>query len=106
MDHNENYINIDLVNQLLIPKLKIIEKEDIFQIKELQMTIDEYEYISQFYVTACQVVVAQLVGVGSFLLPTQVRVSSMRHVALCETNILEILDPPMFSGFRGGLLWT
>jgi hypothetical protein len=51
LDHNENYINIDLANQLLIPEPNIIEKEDIFQIKELQVTIDEYEYISQFYVT-------------------------------------------------------
>jgi hypothetical protein len=51
LDHNENYINIDLANQLLIPELNIIEKEDIFQIKELQVTIDEYEYISQFNVT-------------------------------------------------------
>jgi hypothetical protein len=37
--------------QLLIPDPNIIEREDIFQIKELQVTIDEYEYISQFYVT-------------------------------------------------------
>jgi hypothetical protein len=51
LDHNENYINIDLANQLLIPEPNIIEKEDIFQIKELQVTIDEYEYISQFNVT-------------------------------------------------------
>jgi hypothetical protein len=51
LDHNANYINIDLGNQLLIPKPNIIEKEDIFQIKELQVTIDEYEYISQFNVT-------------------------------------------------------
>ena len=29
----------------------ISEKKDIFQIKELQLTIDEYQYISQFYVT-------------------------------------------------------
>jgi hypothetical protein len=51
LDYNENYINIDLANQLLIPEPNIIEKKDIFQIKELQVTIDEYEYISQFYVT-------------------------------------------------------
>jgi hypothetical protein len=51
LDYNENYINIDLANQLLIPKQNIIEKKDIFQIKELQVTIDEYQYISQFYVT-------------------------------------------------------
>jgi hypothetical protein len=40
LDHNENYIDIDLENQLLIPYPNIIEKEDIFQIKELQVTID------------------------------------------------------------------
>jgi hypothetical protein len=45
-----------LANQLLIPESNIIEKEDIFrkkqnEIKELQVTIDEYEYISQFNVT-------------------------------------------------------
>jgi hypothetical protein len=51
LDYNEKYINIDLANQLLIPKQNIIEKKDIFQIKELQVTIDEYQYISQFYVT-------------------------------------------------------
>jgi hypothetical protein len=37
--------------KLLIPELNIIEKKDIFQIKELQVKIDEYEYTSQFYVT-------------------------------------------------------
>jgi hypothetical protein len=51
LDHKENYINIDLANQLLIPEPNIIKKEDIFQIKELQVKIDEYEYVSQFYVT-------------------------------------------------------
>jgi hypothetical protein len=51
LDYNENYINIDLTNQLLIPESNIFEKKDIFQIEELKMTIDEYEYISQFYVT-------------------------------------------------------
>jgi hypothetical protein len=45
-----------LANQLLIPEPNIIEKKDIFrtklyEIKELQVTIDEYEYISQFNVT-------------------------------------------------------
>jgi hypothetical protein len=40
-----------LTNQLLISEPNIIENEDIFQIKELQVTIGEYEYISQFYVT-------------------------------------------------------
>jgi hypothetical protein len=44
-------MNIDLANQLLILEPNIIEKEDYFQIKELQVMIDEYEYISQFYVT-------------------------------------------------------
>jgi hypothetical protein len=51
LDHNENYINIDLENQLLILAHNIIENKDIFQIIELQVTIDEYEYIFQFYVT-------------------------------------------------------
>ena len=46
LDYNENYINIDLENQLLIPKKNIIEKKDIFQIKELQVKIVQYEYIS------------------------------------------------------------
>jgi hypothetical protein len=54
--HKEHYININLANQLLIPEPNIIEKEDIFcrkryEIKELQVTIDDYEYISQFNVT-------------------------------------------------------
>jgi hypothetical protein len=51
LDYNANYMNIDLANQLLIPETNIIRKEDYFRIKELQVTIDEYEYISQFYVT-------------------------------------------------------
>jgi hypothetical protein len=51
LNHNENYINIDLVTRLLILEPNIIETENIFQTKELQVTIDEYEYISQFYVT-------------------------------------------------------
>ena len=51
LDYNENYINIDLANQLLISELNIIEKKDMFQIKELQVAVNEYEYISQFYVT-------------------------------------------------------
>jgi hypothetical protein len=55
LDHNENYINIELANQLLIQESNIIEKEDIFcktqyEIKDLQVTIDDYEYISQFKV--------------------------------------------------------
>jgi hypothetical protein len=44
-------MNIDLENQLLILETNIIRKEDYSRIKELQVTIDEYEYISQFYVT-------------------------------------------------------
>jgi hypothetical protein len=51
LDYNANYMNIDLANQLLIPETNIIRKEDYYRIKELQVTIDEYEYISQFYVT-------------------------------------------------------
>jgi hypothetical protein len=53
LDHNENYINIDLANQLLIHEPNIIEKEDIFhktqyEIKDLLVTIDDYEDIFQF----------------------------------------------------------
>ena len=56
MNCDENYINVNLANKLLIPESNIIEKEYIFhkkqnEIKELQVTIDEYEYISQFNVT-------------------------------------------------------
>jgi hypothetical protein len=51
LDYNANYMNIDLANQLLISETNIIKKEDYFRIKELQLTIDEYEYISQFCVT-------------------------------------------------------
>jgi hypothetical protein len=56
VNHKENYINIDLANQLLIPKTNIIEKVDIvckrqYKIKDLQATIDDYEYTSQFNVT-------------------------------------------------------
>jgi hypothetical protein len=56
MTQDENYIKINMANQLLIPQSNIIEKEYIFctklyEIKELQVTIDEYEYISQFNVT-------------------------------------------------------
>jgi hypothetical protein len=55
LDHNENYINIDLENQLLIQKPNRIAKEDIFrktqyEIKDLQVTIDDYQDISQFKV--------------------------------------------------------
>jgi chromosome segregation protein len=55
MNHDDNYININLANQLLILESNIIENEDIFrkkqnEIKELQVTIDDYEYISQFNV--------------------------------------------------------
>ena len=51
LDYNTNYMNIDLANQLVIPETNIIKKEDHSRIKELQVTIDEYQYISQFYVT-------------------------------------------------------
>jgi hypothetical protein len=48
----KNHINVNLVNQLLIP----IEKKNTFgekqyAIKELQLTIDDYTFISQFNVT-------------------------------------------------------
>jgi hypothetical protein len=43
MEHKENYINIDLTNQLFILEPNIIEKEDVFtkkqyEIKDLQRT--------------------------------------------------------------------
>jgi hypothetical protein len=56
MTRDENSININLVNQLFISKHNISEKTNIFckrqyEIKDLQVTIDDYEYISQFNVT-------------------------------------------------------
>jgi hypothetical protein len=53
LTQDEDYININLENQLLIPESNTIENEDIFhkkqyEIKKLQVKIDEYEYISQF----------------------------------------------------------
>jgi hypothetical protein len=44
----ENYINIDRANQLLIPNPSIIEKKSTFgngqyEIKDLQLTIDDYK---------------------------------------------------------------
>jgi hypothetical protein len=56
IDHDEYYINMNFANQLLIAEPNIIENEDIldmkqYEIKELQVTIDDYEYISQFNVT-------------------------------------------------------
>jgi len=59
MTQDENYIKINLANQILIPKPNIIEKEYIFrkkqyEIKELQVTIDD-EYIFQFDVTTMYV---------------------------------------------------
>jgi hypothetical protein len=55
LDHNENYINNDLTNRLSILESNIIEKEDSFcktqyEIKDLLVTIDYYEDISQFKV--------------------------------------------------------
>jgi hypothetical protein len=56
MTQDENSININLANQLFISEYNISEKTNIFckrqyEIKDLQVTIDEYEYISQFNVT-------------------------------------------------------
>jgi hypothetical protein len=56
MTQDENSININLANQLFILEHNISEKTNIFckrqyEIKELQVTIDDYEYISQFNVT-------------------------------------------------------
>jgi hypothetical protein len=56
-NHEENYINIDLANQLLIPEPNIVKnKDDVFcrgqyEIKNLQVSVDDYEYISEFNVT-------------------------------------------------------
>jgi hypothetical protein len=48
----ENYIYIDIVNQLSILESNIIEKNfGKSQIKNLQVTIDGYKYISEFDVT-------------------------------------------------------
>jgi hypothetical protein len=57
MIEDENYIKINLANQLLIPETNIIEffififRTKLYEMKELQVTIDDYEYISQFNVT-------------------------------------------------------
>ena len=56
MTQDENSININLANQLFILEHNISEKTNIFhkrqyEIKDLQVTIDDYEYISQFNVT-------------------------------------------------------
>ena len=56
MTQDENSININLANQLIISKHNISEKTNIlckrqYEIKDLQVTIDDYEYISQFNVT-------------------------------------------------------
>jgi hypothetical protein len=48
----ENYINIDIANQLSIFESNIIEKNfGKTQIKELKVTIDSYKYISKFDVS-------------------------------------------------------
>jgi autonomous glycyl radical cofactor GrcA len=56
MTQDENSININLANQLFILEHNISEKTNIFckrqyKIKDVQVTIDDYEYISQFNVT-------------------------------------------------------
>jgi hypothetical protein len=56
MTQDENSININLANQLIISEHNISEKTNIFckrqyEIKDFQVTIDDYEYISQFNVT-------------------------------------------------------
>jgi hypothetical protein len=56
MTQDDNSININLVIQLFISEHNISEKKNIFckrqyEIKDLQVTIDDYEYISQFNVT-------------------------------------------------------
>jgi hypothetical protein len=56
MTQDDNSININLANQLFISEHNISEKTNIFckrqyEINDLQVTIDDYEYISQFNVT-------------------------------------------------------
>ena len=56
MTQDENSININLANQLFILEHNISEKTNIFckrqyEIKDLQVKIYDYEYISQFNVT-------------------------------------------------------
>jgi hypothetical protein len=79
-------MDIGLANQLLIPELNIIEKEDYFQIKELQVTIDEYEYIYQFYVTTMYkeeiFIVARLLwfkNLGTFILNMEKKSVTFPH---------------------------
>jgi hypothetical protein len=50
LHYKGNYINIDLANQLLILEPSIICNGQ-YNIKDLQVTIDDYKYISQYNVT-------------------------------------------------------
>jgi hypothetical protein len=55
-NNKENYINVNLENQQLILESSIIEKRNIicngqYEIKEIQVTIDDCKYITQFNVT-------------------------------------------------------
>jgi len=51
----KNYINIELANQISISESMIIKKETIFgdefDVKGLQLSINQYKFISQFQVT-------------------------------------------------------
>ena len=52
--NDKNYININLANQLLISDANVGERTYIFgneyEINDLQITVDNYEYIAQFCV--------------------------------------------------------
>lgn len=49
----EKYINVDIANQLSIFESNIVEKKNMYgkmeyEIKNLEVKIDDYKYISQF----------------------------------------------------------
>jgi hypothetical protein len=80
MTQDDNSININLTNQLFISKHNITEKTNIFckrqyEIKDLQVTIDGYEYIFQFnFTTMFQEEIGVILGLhwltklGTFIL--------------------------------------
>ena len=50
---NENFINVDLANQLQIPESSILKnKSNEDQINELPLLVDVYNFASQFIVLA------------------------------------------------------
>ena len=72
----ENYINIDISNQLSILNSNIIENNfGKTQIKNVQVPIDDYKYISEFHVTKMTepdvriiIVLTELETLGTFIL--------------------------------------